>query len=259
MLRGSTPRAGPGPGRVASFTTPPRDTRAPVISGLRATPLPDSTVRVTWDTDEPSGSRVDFGTTPGRLDLLGLDDALVTSHVVVLANLDASRQYYLRVASADAAGNTASFPAAAAATTSFVTSPPGVADQTRVGFRTGTASGSLVVRGSGLADLTLSTLTGPQGARATGSFESRVLDPFQTVQWRNAVWNADVTADSHLSVSVRSGNTATPDSSWSAWTGVTGPSGHLNVPASRYLQYRLGMTAGQAAAPVLHWIGFTYE
>ena len=252
-------RSWPTATTVASFTTPPRDTQAPVISGLRVTPLPDSTVRVTWQTSEPAGSRVDFGTGPDQLDLQGRDDAMVTSHIVVLANLDASRRYYLRVSSADAAGNTASFPAPAAAATSFLTSPPGVADQTLVGFRTGTESGSLVVRGSGLAELTLSALTGPAGTRATGSFDSRILDSFQNPPWRNAAWDADVPAGARLLVSVRSGTTATPGPGWSAWTAVSGPGGRLSIPAGRYLQYRVEMTAGQAAAPVLHWIGFTYQ
>jgi hypothetical protein len=249
-------RAWPSSTTVASFTTPARDTKAPAISRLRITPLPDGTVRVSWNTDEPSASRVAYGTTPDQLDSLEVNDAEVTSHTVVLSNLDAGRYYHLRVASTDVAGNQAAYPASP---TGFVTPSTGVVDQTRVSFRTGKASGALTVRGDGLADLTLSTLTATDGTAATGAFDSRILDPFEAVRWRRAPWNADLPAGARMSVSVRTGNTAKPDATWSDWTPETTSGSTLAIPANRYLQYRIQLTAGPASAPVLHWIGFTYD
>ncbi|MFL6072113.1 MAG: DUF4082 domain-containing protein [Mycobacteriales bacterium] len=242
----------PGPGQVGSFTTARKDTGAPAISGLKVTPLPDSTVRVSWNTSEPTTSRVAYGASAGKLDKEGRDDALVTSHLVVLAGLDAHTAYHLRISSADAAGNTASFPAAKAAPRKFTTAPAGVADQTRVGFRTGLESGALAVQGDGLAQLTLSR-------QGTGAFDSRVLDATTSVAWNQAVWDADVPAGARLTVSVRTGSTPVPDANWSAWTSVAGPNGLLAIPAGRYLQYHVEMaaTAG-AGVPVLRWIGFTH-
>ena len=248
----------PAAGQVASFSTPAADTTAPAVSDLRITPLPDSTVRVSWHTDEPATSRVAFGTSAGTLDHLGRDDAMVTSHLVVLSNLDAQRQFHLRVSSADAAGNIASFPASGTAPIGFVTAAAGVADQTRVGFRTGLATGSLVVTGPGVADLTLTPRSAPGAPQSTGAFVSRVLDAAQITAWQVGVWDADVPAGTTVTVSVRTGNAAAPDASWSPWTAVTGSGATLAVPPGQYLQYRVELTAGAAAVPALHWIGFIH-
>jgi len=46
--------------------------------------------------------------------------------------------------------------------------------------------------------------------------------------------------DGHLAIAFRSGNTRTPDSTWSAWsTPVAASEGAVNVPPARYLQWKL--------------------
>jgi|GEM_PF-4220579 len=62
-----------------------------------------------------------------------------------------------------------------------------------------------------------------------------------------------------MSVSVRTGNTAKPDPTWSDWTSVTPSGSTLAIRANRYLRYRIQLTAGPAAAPVRHWIAVTYD
>ena len=48
--------------------------------------------------------------------------------------------------------------------------------------------------------------------------------------------------DGHLAIAFRSGNTRTPDATWSAWSAATGASqGAINTPAGRYLQWKLTM------------------
>ncbi|HEU5162318.1 MAG TPA: hypothetical protein VFV54_04145 [Thermoanaerobaculia bacterium] len=42
-----------------------------------------------------------------------------------------------------------------------------------------------------------------------------------------------------LRSSFRSGNTATPDETWSAWSTSTGPAGRIGAPPARYLQWRI--------------------
>ena len=46
----------------------------------------------------------------------------------------------------------------------------------------------------------------------------------------------------HLAIAFRSGNTRTPDATWSAWsTPVSGAAGAINVPPARYVQWKLTM------------------
>jgi len=48
--------------------------------------------------------------------------------------------------------------------------------------------------------------------------------------------------DGHLAVAFRSGNTRTPDATWSPWTSnVAGADGTIAAPPGRYIQYRLTM------------------
>jgi hypothetical protein len=111
----------------------------------------------------------------------------------------------------------------------------------------------VVVRGNGLADLTLSAPTG------SGTFQSRVLDAFEPVSWQYGRWDADVPSGARMVVSVRTGNTATPDATWSDWTTVPAAQAPLSVPAGEYLQYRIALTGARAGAPVVRWIGFVHD
>lgn len=51
----------------------------------------------------------------------------------------------------------------------------------------------------------------------------------------------------HLTTAFRSGNSATPDATWSEWSDSQGTSGSISAPPARYIQYRVGM-AGAAPA-----------
>jgi hypothetical protein len=51
--------------------------------------------------------------------------------------------------------------------------------------------------------------------------------------------------------SFRSGNTATPDETWSDWSGSTGPAGRIAAPGARYLQWRLTADRAPAAFEVV--------
>ena len=45
------------------------DEAAPAISNVQATAKSDGTATISWNTDEPADSRVDYGTTPSSLSL----------------------------------------------------------------------------------------------------------------------------------------------------------------------------------------------
>ena len=68
------------------------------------------------------------------------------------------------------------------------------------------------------------------------SFESRIFDGGASLPWDEITWTSDEPLGSSLSMQVRSGNTATPDGSWTALTSVS-QAGVIGQTA-RYLQYR---------------------
>ena len=67
----------------------------------------DGTANVTWDTNEASDSRVDYGTSPGSLDSHQSSQVLTTSHSIQLTGLAPNTTFYYRVVSTDAATNSA--------------------------------------------------------------------------------------------------------------------------------------------------------
>lgn len=78
------------------------------------------------------------------------------------------------------------------------------------------------------------------GANARGTYESPVHDAKAVSQWgRVVVRNA-----AGVTVETRSGNTETPDTTWSAWTPVTlgAGAGTIPSPPARYLQWRLTLS-----------------
>lgn len=86
--------------------TPEADTTAPVISGV-TTDVTDTSATITWTTDEPADSRVDYGLDAGYGPFV-FDASLVTSHSITLTGLSPSTEYHYKVTSVDAASNSAS-------------------------------------------------------------------------------------------------------------------------------------------------------
>ncbi|MBL8061825.1 MAG: DUF4082 domain-containing protein [Anaerolineales bacterium] len=84
------------------------DITNPIISAVTTTNNPDGSVTITWTTDEPSDSRVDYGTASGILGLNQSHTALVTSHSVTITSLTPGATYYYEVKSKDASNNNAS-------------------------------------------------------------------------------------------------------------------------------------------------------
>jgi len=86
----------------------------PVISDLQTVVSSDGSAVISWVTDEPSDSRVDYGTITGMLTLNSMNSSLVTAHSLTLTGLAPLTTYYFRVTSADESSNGASFPVAPA-------------------------------------------------------------------------------------------------------------------------------------------------
>jgi hypothetical protein len=97
-------------------------------------------------------------------------------------------------------------------------------------------------------NLTMSPYVSP------GTFTSRVLDAGSAVDWSTLVWDAD----GDVAFEYRTGDTPTPDGTWSAWTGVPA-SGDAISGHTRYVQYRATLTTPDASAtPVVREVTVTY-
>ena len=215
----------PDPARPpASFRTPSRDTSPPVPERARVAALPDGTAEVAWTTREPADAQVIFGGSPDALTAQRRDPAAGTAHSLVLSRLRPNATYWYRVVSRDAAGNTRTWPDPDVPPATFRTLPAGVADR--------------------------------DVAEARATFRSRVLDAGAMVTWDRAVWEPGTLRPR---VSVRTGSTPRPDSSWSPWRPLAGPGARV-VGESRYLQYRVEpYPAGPGGGPVLRAVGFTHN
>jgi len=92
-------------GNYTFITTTP-DTTPPVISAVSASPSVGSAL-ITWTTDEPATSQVEYGLTDTYGSQTTKDTSLVTSHSVTVSGLTVMMLYHYRVKSDDAAGNPA--------------------------------------------------------------------------------------------------------------------------------------------------------
>ena len=92
---------------------------------------------------------------------------------------------------------------------------------------------------------------------ATGTFLSRVFDAGQQVGWQSLSWQAQLPPGTTLAMSVRTGDTATPDGSWSAWTPIASSGGQIGL-AGRYAQYRalLSSSSGGERTPWVEQVAF---
>ncbi len=138
------------------------DTTAPAISGLTATPDADGTATITWTTDEPSTSRVDYGTSAGTLDQSATEPGLTTSHSVRLTGLEANITYHYRVTSADDDDNAATSPQSADAPANFETPNAGLTDTTTNDFSAGTPGSGTHVAQTNDGEVTLKPTVGEE-------------------------------------------------------------------------------------------------
>jgi uncharacterized membrane protein len=113
------------------------------------------------------------------------------------------------------------------------------------------------IAGNGMITVDWLRLT-PYAASAT--FLSRVFDASSQVKWGTATWTSDTSAaGTSIVISVRTGNTATPDATWTAFVPLAS-SGTVIGTTSRYLQYRAQLaTTNPDQTPVLKdlTIGFS--
>lgn len=81
------------------------DTTPPVISAIAATNISNASAVISWSTDEPATSQVEYGTTTAYGSTITLSPSFVTSHSQTLNGLQSATLYHYRVWSVDAANN----------------------------------------------------------------------------------------------------------------------------------------------------------
>ena len=138
-------------------------------------------------------------------------------------------------------------------------------DGIQVATEPGTASGETM--NVGLADYAWNA-TDTQNFRvdwvrmtpyaASGTFCSRVFDAGQAVTWHALGWLADTPTGTSLAMSYRTGNTPTPDGTWTSFTPVS-ISGDALAGSSRYFEYAAQMaTSDTTQTPALKDVIITF-
>src|SRR5205814_477907 len=92
---------------VAALTALRPAGTAPLISAVNAGLVSTSGATITWTTDQPSDSQVEYGTTATYGSMAPLSSTLVTSHAQALTGLTTNTVYHYRVRSTNASGQLA--------------------------------------------------------------------------------------------------------------------------------------------------------
>ena len=93
---------------------------------------------------------------------------------------------------------------------------------------------------------------------SSGTFLSRVLDAGSSSAWIDASWTAAQPPGTSLAISVRTGNTATPDATWTDFVPLTSSGAAIGAVA-RYLQYRANLaTTSPDQTPALQSVTIQY-
>ena len=79
------------------------------ISGIKVSNITDLSATISWVTDKPATSQVEYGTTSAYGSTTPLDEKLTTSHSVTLAGLKPNTAYHFKIKSKDATGNETAF------------------------------------------------------------------------------------------------------------------------------------------------------
>jgi hypothetical protein len=86
-------------------TATPTDGTPAVVSAVASGGILTSGATITWTTNEPADSQVEFGTSTSYGSTTPVDATLVLSHSVALSNLLPATTYHYRVVSVDRGGN----------------------------------------------------------------------------------------------------------------------------------------------------------
>jgi hypothetical protein len=95
----------------------------------------------------------------------------------------------------------------------------------------------------------------------SGTYMSPPRDAETSSRWGRISWRASVPAGARVELTTRSGNSGTPDASWSDWSAAyAAPEGSVvSSPPARFLQWRARMTRPSgASSPTLQAVSVAY-
>ncbi len=109
---GYVPYTYPHPLTTGTVVTPPPpppqgDTTAPVIGEVSSGTPTETSVTISWTTNEVSTTQVEYGLTASYGSLTNQNNSLVTTHSQAISGLTSGTTYHYRVKSQDATGNLA--------------------------------------------------------------------------------------------------------------------------------------------------------
>jgi sugar lactone lactonase YvrE len=98
------------------------------------------------------------------------------------------------------------------------------------------------------------------GSGETGNFVSKVKDAETAASWGRIRWEAVQPSGTRLEVMTRSGNTGTPDDTWSAWSPAytRGEGEAVRSDKARFLQLKVILTGKAGGSPVLDALSTAY-
>ena len=93
-----------------------------------------------------------------------------------------------------------------------------------------------------------------------GSYVSDVRDAQTVATWGTVRWRAQTPAGTRVEISTRSGNTRTPDETWSEWAAAYAnqAGSAITSPRARYLQWRAILTGARGESPLLTSVSAAY-
>jgi len=93
-----------------------------------------------------------------------------------------------------------------------------------------------------------------------GTYTSDVRDATTVAAWGALKWQSAGPAGTKVEISTRSGNTRTPDETWSDWSAPysSADGSAITSPRARYLQWRAVFTAAKNEAPLLTSVTAAY-
>ena len=99
------------------------------------------------------------------------------------------------------------------------------------------------------------------GYLASGNIVSRVFDSgAANTTWDYVYWSENLPVGTDITLATRTGNTASPDGTWSAWSAemTDSVSSVFPSPSGRYAQYRASLSTNGENTPELLSVGLSY-
>ncbi len=100
---------------------------------------------------------------------------------------------------------------------------------------------------------------GPE-VEGEGFLHSEIFDARNVAAWGRMSWQAEIPAGTALRVQTRTGNTAQPDATWSAWSAELRDMEGAPIPSppARFIQWRARLLGAGSQSPVLESVSLAY-